>query len=377
MGRESVRARVRSGLSANGRVTTALKAGFAAVCAWLVGRYVVGHGNPYFAPIAALVSVHATVVQSLREGVRYVTCFGLGVLVAAASAEILGLGPVSLAITLVTGTLLGSWARFGGQGLEVPFTATFVLLLGGSDPEGFVAGRLLDVLVGVPIGIGVNALLLAPLHVQPAADGLRRIAGDTADLFDDMADGLTERWPPKNPDWSKRGQALDSALREALRAMSHADESLRLNPRGGLQQDTPRLLELLWDCFADVRGGVQSIAHSLNEAAADEVARPDEPSWLDEGFRVDYAELLRKISLVIRHRLSPTPRADPGTAEALAALADLREEIYGRPERSHAPWYTQSHLVIELNRILQSVCGTIDACARHRTRSLSVTRPRG
>lgn len=259
----------------------------------------------------------------------------------------------------------------------MPFTATFVLLLGGSDPEGFVAGRLLDVLVGVPIGIGVNALLLAPLHVQPAADGLRRIAGDTADLFDDMADGLTERWPPKNPDWSKRGQALDSALREALRAMSHADESLRLNPRGGLQQDTPRLLELLWDCFADVRGGAQSIAHSLNEATADEVARPDEPSWLDEGFRVDYAELLRKISLVIRHRLSPTPLADPGTEEVLAALADLREEIYGRPERSHAPWYTQSHLVIELNRILQSVCGTIDACARHRTRSLSVTRPRG
>jgi hypothetical protein len=344
-----------------------LKAGFAAVCAWLVARHVLGHDNPYLAPIAALVSVHATVMQSLREGVRYATCFALGVLVAVTGAELLGPSLISLAITLVTGTLLGGWARFGGQGLEVPFTATFVLLLGGSDPEGFVAGRLLDVMVGVPIGIGVNALLLAPLHVEPAADGLHRITDDIADLFDDMADGLTGGWPPKNPDWNKRGQALDSALRAALRAMSHAHESLRLNPRGGPQHYTPRILELLWDCFTDVRGGAQSIAHSIDEAAADAVARPDEPSWLDEGFRADYAELLRKVSLVIRHRLSPAPSADPGTEEARQALVDLREEIYGRPERSHAPWYTQSHLVSELDRILQNVCGTIDACARHRT----------
>jgi hypothetical protein len=260
--------------------------------------------------------------------------------------------------------LLGGWPRFGAQGIEVPFTATFVLLLGGAHPEQFVLNRLADVAVGVPVGIGVNAFLLAPLHLRPASDALDRIADDIAALLDDMADGLVRDWPVKNPRWYERGQALDKALRDTLASVSHAHESVRLNPRGtaGLRQ--PRLHELLWDCFADIRGNVQSIAHSLAEASAQAADEPDAPSWLDEGFRTDYAELLRKAAIVIGERLHPAPKSRPGMDETRQALDDLRREVRTRPERSRAPWYTQSHLLIELNRMLTRVCDTIDA-GRH------------
>jgi hypothetical protein len=358
--------------SSNDRLTTSLKASFAAMCAWLVARYLLGHQSPYFAPVAALVSVRATVVQSFRDGVRYAAGFVLGVIVAVTSVELLGPNLLSLGITLITGTLLGTATRFGGQGLEVPFTATFVLLLGGSHPEDFVLSRLLDVAVGVPIGIAVNTLVLAPLHVEPAAHALRRLADDIADLLDEMADGLTAAWPVKNPDWYERSQALDPALRDVLPALSNAHESLRLNPRGTLQPDSPRSLELLWDCFADLRGSTQSIAYSITRASDDAASRPDRPSWLDEGFRLDYAEVLQNVSLVIRHRLSPTPRPGPDTDHSSRALDDLREEIYGRPERSHAPWYTQSHLLIELDRMLQNVCSAIEAGERARPERLPV-----
>jgi hypothetical protein len=305
------------------------------MCAWLVARYLLGHDSPYFAPVAALVSVRATVVQSFRDGVRYAAGFVLGVIVAVTSVELLGPNMLSLGITLITGTLLGTATRFGGQGLEVPFTATFVLLLGGSHPEDFVLSRLLDVAVGVPIGIAVNILVLAPLHVEPATDALRRLADDIADLLDEMADGLITAWPVKNPDWYERSQALDPALRDVLPALFNAHESLRLNPRGALQPDSPWPLELLWDCFAEV---------------------------------------LRNVSLVIRHRLSPTPRPGPDTDCSSRALDDLREEIYSRPERSHAPWYTQSHLLIELDRMLQSVCSAIETGERARSERLSPSR---
>lgn len=85
--------------SRNDLMTTAVKATFAAVCAWIIARYGIGHPDPYFAPISALVSVQATVVRSLREGARFGVCFALGVIVALASARLLGPGLLSLAIT--------------------------------------------------------------------------------------------------------------------------------------------------------------------------------------------------------------------------------------------------------------------------------------
>lgn len=143
--------------------------------------------------------------------------------------------------------------------------------------------------------------------------------------------------------------------------MTHARESLLLNPRGTAELHWPRVNELLWDCFADIRGSAQSIAHTLEEASAEAAANPDTPSWLDEGFRAEYAELIRKIALVIEQRLHPAPRSRPGVDETRRALSDLRQEVVARPDGSRAPWYTQSHLLIEVNRILKAVCGTIDA----------------
>jgi hypothetical protein len=213
----------------------------------------------------------------------------------------------------------------------------------------------------VPIGIVVNAFLLAPLHLGSAVDALDRTADDIVALLDDMADGLSGDWPVKNPRWYVRGQALDKALRDTLGTMSRARESLRLNPRGTAELQRPRLHELLWDCFADIRGSVQGIAHTLDEAAAKADDVPDTRSWLDEEFRAGYAELLRKVSLVIGERLRPVPRSRPGVDETRQALNDLRQDVYTRPEVSRAPWYTQSHLLIELNRIMSRVCDTIAA----------------
>lgn len=343
------------------RVTTAVKATIAAVGAWLIARYLVGHPDPYFAPISALVSVQATVVRSLREGASFAACFALGVLVALASAELLGPGLFSLAITLLVGTLLGGWRRFGAQGIEVPFTATFVLLLGGAHPEHFVLGRLVDVAVGVPVGIAINAFVLPPLRLGSATDALDRMADEIAALLGDMADGLVRDWPVGNPRWYARAQALDKPLRDTLDRISHGHESLRLNHRGTTELHRARLDELLWDCFADIRGNVQSIAHTLNDASAAAADDSDTPSWLDEDFRARYADLLRNASVVIGQRLHASPRSRPGMDETRQALDALRQEVRTRPERSDAPWYTQSHLLIELNRLLTRVCETIDA----------------
>ena len=73
-----------------------LKTAFAAVLAWVLAAHVFGLEQPYLAPWAALLTVHATVFASLRRGVRQAGASLLGVLVAFAAGQLFGVSAVSV-----------------------------------------------------------------------------------------------------------------------------------------------------------------------------------------------------------------------------------------------------------------------------------------
>jgi uncharacterized membrane protein YgaE (UPF0421/DUF939 family) len=112
-----------------GRV--AAKCALAAMAAWALARYAAGQQDPYFAPLAALLGVSATVARSLREGIQYVAGFVLGAVLAIPVALVLGPSIAGIAVVVLAGVVIGSWRRLGGQSTQVTFTALFVLLIGG------------------------------------------------------------------------------------------------------------------------------------------------------------------------------------------------------------------------------------------------------
>ena len=57
----------------------AVKGAIAAVAAWALAAYAAGQPDPYFAPLAALLGVYPTVARSVRESIRYLGGFLLGV----------------------------------------------------------------------------------------------------------------------------------------------------------------------------------------------------------------------------------------------------------------------------------------------------------
>jgi hypothetical protein len=157
-----------------------------------------------------------------------------------------------VAVSLVVGRLL----RLGPHLLEVPISAMLVLAVGGA--RGVAAGRVSETLIGAAVGIAVNLVIAPPLYVQPAGDALGELADRMAAFLRDLAGALVSEWSRGAADrWLNEARALGAEVARADRTLSRAEQSARLNPRGGQARDArPRLrtgLTGLEHCYASLR----------------------------------------------------------------------------------------------------------------------------
>ena len=88
-----------------------LQSAVAAALAWLVATEVVGHEQPFFAPISALITLGLTVGERRRRAVEIAIGVAVGIAIADALVALIGTGTWQVAV--VTGlAMLGatSWA---------------------------------------------------------------------------------------------------------------------------------------------------------------------------------------------------------------------------------------------------------------------------
>ena len=197
------------------RSRVAAKCALAAIAAWALARYAAGQQDPYFAPLAALLGVSPTVARSLREGLQYVAGFVLGAVLAIPVALVLGPSIAGIAVVVPAGVVIGSWRRLGGQSTQVTFTALFVLLIGGYQPLHYLTPRLIDVGIGVVIGLAVNVLVFPPLQLRPAEHAVRQWGDAVATALDDLAGAAAGRYSPGCPGRCMTGSSAARRSRPA------------------------------------------------------------------------------------------------------------------------------------------------------------------
>lgn len=361
------------------RVHLAVKATLAAVVAWLVARYGLGHPNPYWAPLAAVTATHPTVAHSVSEAVRYALAFGLGVGLATLISESVGPNVYGIAAVVFVSLLLASWGRLGQQRFEIPFAAVFVLLIGGSQVVTYATPRTADIVIGLPIGVIVNLTVFPPLHLRPATESLQRLRADLAALLEDMAYSLTQDWPPRRPTWLARARAMNEVLDQARRSVQRASESVQWNPRSWVGRGDyrmPRRAVVALNGLEHIAAAVRSIARTLSDAAqgsqtsdeaeqetkeeAGEAAASYSPLALQEEFRPVFADLLRRVAQLVRDHATPeSPQVDRTVLDHTRdELRRLRQAV---AEHEHTPresWYAEGDLVIEMERILGELSDT-------------------
>src|SRR5829696_582657 len=140
-------------------VSQIVKTAAAAVLAWVVARDVLGIEQPFLAPWAALLTVHATVYRSLARGLQQVAATVLGVLLAFVAGITLGVSAASLGLLLVVGMAAGATRGLRAESTPAAATALVVLLTGYAGDAGVLGARLLDTVIGIGVGLAVNLVV--------------------------------------------------------------------------------------------------------------------------------------------------------------------------------------------------------------------------
>lgn len=340
--------RARDALSAVGeRALLAGKCAAAAGVAWLVADPLTTSASPYYAPMTAFLVMQPTLASSLKDGAQYLAAALLGVLVAVLVPSIGTTGALTVAVVVGAGVLLGAVRGLGGEGVTVAFWALFTLVVGGDDVPGYVATRLPEAAVGVAVGLLVHLVLLPPVRLGPADAHLRRLREDLSAVLREMADDLRGPWPPAHPSWGDR--IVEPLVVQARSAVQTAEQSLRLNPRGGGRRETAVRQQAALGRLEQAALATRALSGLL----LDDSAGDDEVVRLDAQVRPLLAAALERAAELVVDLAGPHPSV---TGErARTAVRELQEGVVELAHTEPRLWLTEGAVVVQADRVVRAL----------------------
>lgn len=321
-----------------------IKTALAAAVAWVLAMHVLDISQPFLAPWAALLTVHATVDRSLRHGAAQVASAVAGVLLAFLAGTVLGLTPLSIGLVVLAGLLIGALAPLRAEATTAAATALVVLATGSSDEGPMLVARLLDTGIGIAVGLLVNLLVWPPLRDRSAARQVDAIDDRLGALIGDVAARLR-----RGRDALDVARALaccaelDGAIGEAIVVVRQARESGRFNAR----RATARRIAATGG-YADVLARLElAVAEVRSMLRTIEFAHIAPDDW-DPRFREPWLDLLARTGRGV----------EAGDAGALVAVrGDLEQFVRALPltELPEGFWPVCGALVVNLRNVLEAL----------------------
>jgi uncharacterized membrane protein YgaE (UPF0421/DUF939 family) len=204
-------------------------AALAAGVAWFIADDLLDNEQPFFAPIAAVLTLGLAIE---KRGTRaWELALGVALGIGIADAIVLATGTGTWQLVLVVSLAMSVAVLLGGGVLLVNQAAiSAVLVTTLQMPQGSYSGeRMVDALVGCAVALVANAL--AP--VDPVRLVLRRIEpllGRLSGTLVDVADALAAGDRDAAREALERARALDPAVRELQTAVGAGRETTQIAP---------------------------------------------------------------------------------------------------------------------------------------------------
>jgi uncharacterized membrane protein YgaE (UPF0421/DUF939 family) len=316
------------------------QAAAAAGISWELALQLPNHGQPFFAPIAAVIALGADRGTRGRQAVRMMTGVSLGILIGAAVLAVAGAGAwqivVATAVVLVLTTGAGA-----SQIVRNQAAASAILIVALHKPGSNLAvQRLEDALIGGAVAILIARFLLPIDPIPFVRDEARNLRERLAAALDEAAEALADNDRARAEAAVERIWRIDdSSLAQALLI---AREVTRAAPRRRpLRRRVEKLGELYRELEASVYDshaiatGVVRLADSDQPAPTEAVATIEAAAEAVRAIEPDAARAAAEAARAAARRLR---EADPslgaavmahgavGVAEHTLRAAEAREE---------------------------------------------------
>ncbi len=308
--RSRLSARVRAGRLRD-TARTILQATLAATLAWVVATEVVGHSQPFFAPVAAMITLGLTQGERTRRAVEVVLGVTLGIAVADLLVIALGTGwwqlALVVALAMSIALLLGSGQLFAQQ---AAVSAALVATL--QPPDGGVSfARAVDALLGGSIALTISALLLPANPGRIVRQAAAPVLAELAAVLGDIAAALSARSRERAQAALDRGRGIEELSRTLDRALVVGRETARMAP------PRRRMLRTV-DVYADAAAQIDLAVRNVRVLARGARRAID----LDDNVPPEIADSLRELAAAVRAldaALDDPERAGAVRAPALRA----------------------------------------------------------
>ncbi len=248
----------------------------AAGLAWYLARDVLGHHNPFFAPIAAAVCLWATNVVRAELAVEMVIGVTLGIGIGIGVHALLGSGPIAMGVAVLISLCIADLIGRGFMRQRPMFvnqtTMSAILILAfphtGVGPE-----RLFDALIGGGLAVVFSILLFPknPLTVlRGARNGVLTALRDILAQIDSRADGSAS----SAPEWALAvADRLHRQLARLIEARGTAIQLARVCPRRWPLRDATRAADRQAAQLALLASSVLQLARTVTAPNDDMLAR--------------------------------------------------------------------------------------------------------
>ncbi|MBG6216097.1 putative membrane protein YccC [Arthrobacter sp. CAN_A6] len=328
-----------------------LKAALAAGIAWALALFIPGVAAeyPYYAPLGALLAIYPTVAGTVKLGLQTMVGLAIGILLAYFAAWIGDPNSLTIAFVVGAGVLLaGRLKRTAGGGTGIASAGLFVLVIGNND-LGYSIGYLVQMVVGVLVGLAVSALVVPPLHLNEAVEQLAALRRTAAQQLEDIGDALRENWTSDDQRWARRRAELAGTADGAREALRYAEESRkgnvrrRFHPRD-LAKDFEQIevLEVVTFHTLNITNMLQDSIHGTHR----------EPALADD-FRDPLQEAFSAVGNVLRQWT-----VDEIAGETLENAEKAMLSLAGKANESaaqEAPFGAAASIAMSLHRILAAV----------------------
>jgi uncharacterized membrane protein YgaE (UPF0421/DUF939 family) len=207
-----------------------LQVGVASGVAWVIATEVFGHNSPFFAPVAAIITLGLTISERGRRAVEVAIGVALGIAVGDMLVLAIGVGAAQLALVVMLATGLAIFLG-SGQMLATQAAVSAALVATLQPPtDGVTFARFLDALAGGAVALVVNALVLPADPVAIVRRALRPLVDELAATLDDIAAAILEREREQAERALLRARGIDELSAELSDAVEVSRETTRYAP---------------------------------------------------------------------------------------------------------------------------------------------------
>ncbi|MEV6100436.1 FUSC family protein [Nocardia sp. NPDC051981] len=348
--RESSVTRVRR---AAGRVRSSLlpivQCAVGAGVAWFIAHNVIGHERPFFAPMAAMISIGLSFGARLRRSVELIVGVAVGIGIGDLFVSRVGTGGWQI-VLLVVIAMCAAVFLDGGPVITMQAASSAVLVATLYPPgQGGASLRMIDALVGGLVGIVVVAAI--PLHpvrrAREQAAGILEVMGKA---LTECADGLLEQDAGKIKTALETVRGTQGAIDAMRNTLEGSREIIRISPlywnsRSRLQ----RLRQAADPLDNAVRNTRVLLRRALTSVRDDEVLNP--------GLVAEVEKLGQAVD-VVRRMMLADPDEKPDPAEATRVLRSVgkgatKDLVTGAGLSAHVVFAQLRSIVVDL----MQVCG--------------------